>query len=72
MTPERAYRAMWRFVRAYWERGGSEPAELALFMSYMKPDKWGEPWPENPVAAGDPAAWADWLAAIDSVRTELQ
>lgn len=40
-------------------------------MSYMEPDK-DEPLAENPVASGDPAAWSDWLAAIESVKTELQ
>ena len=61
---------MWRFVEAFWERGGRSPSDLALFMSYMKPDKWALLWAENPVASGDPAAWSDWLAAIISVKND--
>jgi hypothetical protein len=63
LTPEQAYRAMYRFVEAYWERGGRQPGELVLFMSYAEPGKW-EPAEDNPVGSGDPAAWDDWLDAI--------
>ena len=71
LTPIQAYRAMWRFVQAYWERGGKSPGELVLFMSYVEPDKWEKPWAENPVASGDPAAWDDWLEAIKHSHTDL-
>ena len=66
LSLEQAYRAMYRFVRGYFERGGDQGRELLLFLSYAEPDKW-ESWEDNPVGAGDPAAWADWLRSVREV-----
>ena len=61
LTIEQAYRAMHRFVEAYWERGGRRSDALALFLSYSE-TRW-ESAGDNPLGTGDPAAWNDWLDA---------
>ena len=54
-----ACRAMFRFLEAYFERGtGSD--EIAMLLSGLAIDEDGRPT--------DPAAWDDWLTAIDDAR----
>jgi hypothetical protein len=65
LTIAQAYRAMHHFVEAYWERGGKRGDELTLFLSYSE-TRW-EPTDDNPLGAGDPAAWNDWLDAVRAV-----
>jgi hypothetical protein len=53
-----AYRAMFRFLEAYFERTGSD--EVAVLLSGLAINEDGRPM--------DPAAWDDWLTAIDEAR----
>jgi hypothetical protein len=57
---------MHRFVQNYFERGGRKGDDLALFLSYAAPGQW-QPWDENAIGAGDPAAWGDWNSAVQAV-----
>ncbi len=61
---EDAYRAMHRFVTAYWERGD----ELMLFLKYSGPGN--APTVDNPVGSADPAAWNDWLGSVRATTGE--
>ncbi len=58
LTPEQAFRAMFVFLDAYDQRtrGGAELGEV-LGDIQLKADG----------STMDPAAWGDWLAAIDAV-----
>jgi len=47
LTIEQAYRAMHRFVEAYWKRGGRRRDELMRFLSYSE-TRW-EPTGDNPL-----------------------
>jgi hypothetical protein len=60
LTPEQAFRAMFIFLNAYYERteGKSELAEVLSDIQINSHD--GLPM--------DPAAWGDWLAAVESAR----
>ena len=60
ITPEQAFRAMFIFLNAYYERteGKSELAEVLSDIQINSHD--GLPM--------DPAAWGDWLAAVESAR----
>lgn len=69
LTMEQAYRAMHRFVQDYFERGGRKGDELAQFLSYSEPEQWG-PRKDNPIGAGDPAAWDDWTKAVQKVEAK--
>jgi hypothetical protein len=55
-TPD-AYRAMFRFLEAYYDRTGSD--ELGALLGGLAIDEDGQPM--------DPAAWTDWLAAVRDV-----
>lgn len=52
-----AYRAMFRFLEAYYDRTGSD--ELGALLGGLAIDEDGHPM--------DPAAWTDWLAAVSAV-----
>jgi len=52
-----AYRAMFRFLEAYYHRTGSD--ELGALLGDLAIDEDGQPM--------DPAAWTDWLAAVNAV-----
>lgn len=51
------YRAMFRFLEAEYDRTGSD--ELGALLGGMALDEDGQ--------SMDPAAWADWLAAVGVV-----
>ena len=55
-----AFRAMFRFLEAYNQRGGDDA--LAVVLSDLQLFWDGMP--------GDPAAWSDWLDAVDSASRE--
>ncbi len=59
MTPEEAYRAMFAFLEATWERTGRGD-ELGALLGGLALDADGRPM--------DPAAWTDWLAAVEQSR----
>lgn len=52
-----AYRAMFRFLEAYYDRTGSD--ELGAILGGLAITEDGQPM--------DPAAWTDWLAAVRDV-----
>ena len=60
ITPEQAFRAMFIFLNAYYERteGKSELAEVLSDIQINSHDG----------LSMDPAAWGDWLAAVESAR----
>jgi len=59
VTSEEAYRAMLAFLEATWERSGRGD-ELGALLGSLALDADGRPM--------DPAAWTDWLAAIERLR----
>jgi hypothetical protein len=59
ISPERAFRAMFVFLSEYHHRTGGA-SELGSVLSDIQMN----PTDDLPV---DPAAWDDWLAAIDAV-----
>jgi hypothetical protein len=56
-----AYKAMFRFLENYYERGGRNDDEIAVLLSSMSMEIFqdGE--------TADPAMWDDWLGAIEEV-----
>ena len=57
LSPEQAFKAMFLFLNQYYERTGGE-GDLGAILGDMQINKQdGLPL--------DPAAWADWVAAID-------
>lgn len=52
-----AYRAMFAFLEAYYDRSPSD--ELGALLSGLAPDQDGSPM--------DPAAWSDWLHSVNQV-----
>ena len=58
LSPEQAYRAMFAFLEAYYERTRGK-AELGEVLGDMQISEQG--------ASMDPAAWDDWLTAIEKV-----
>lgn len=54
MSTRDGYRAMFRFLEAYYDRTGSD--ELGALLGGLALDEDGRPM--------DPAAWTDWLAAV--------
>ena len=57
LSPEQAFQAMFIFLNEYYERTGGV-SELGAVLSDIQIN------PPDGVPA-DPAAWDDWLAAID-------
>jgi len=60
LSPEQAFRAMFIFLNEYYDRTGgtSELGSVLSDIQLNRPD--GLP--------ADPAAWDDWLAAVDAVN----
>lgn len=58
LTADQAYRAMFAFVEAYWERGGRTDDQVAELLSGMQ---------GGDGQTADPGMWGDWLDAIGSV-----
>ncbi|QGZ94000.1 hypothetical protein [Terricaulis silvestris] len=57
LSKEEAYEAMFRFLEAYWERGGKTSDDIAILLGSMSLLRRGRPL--------DMALWSDWLEAID-------
>lgn len=57
-----AYKAMFRFLVNYWERGKRNDDQIAELLSSMNVDLFG-----NGDEPADPAMWDDWLEAIKEV-----
>jgi hypothetical protein len=62
LSPEQAFRAMFVFLNDYYERtgGASELASVLSDIQLIRTD--GLP--------ADPAAWDDWLAAVETVSVK--
>lgn len=59
-----AYIAMYRFVDAYWERGGRRDGNVSLLRHAIAPTL--PPNKQGAVETNDPASWDDWLSAVQS------
>ncbi|HLY44255.1 MAG TPA: hypothetical protein VKQ73_01645 [Stellaceae bacterium] len=60
LSPEQAFRAMFIFLKEYHDRTGGQ-SELGSVLSDIQMNLWADGLP------ADPAAWGDWLAAIEAV-----
>ena len=60
LSPEQAFRAMFIFLNEYYDRTGgtSELGSVLSDIQLNRPD----------ALPADPAAWDDWLAAVDAVN----
>lgn len=58
-----AYRAMFEFLDAYWQRGGRADEQIAIMLSAVQ---YGDEL--GPTKSADPASWHDWIAAIKKVQ----
>jgi hypothetical protein len=58
-----AYRAMFKFLDAYWERGLRSDDEIANLLSSME---YGDEL--GPTQTMDPAQWHDWLDAVKAIQ----
>lgn len=56
-----AYKAMFRFLENYYERGGRSEGDIADLLSSMSMEIFQDG------RAADPAMWGDWLDAIGEV-----
>jgi len=56
-----AYKAMFRFLDNYWERGHHNDEQIAVLLGNMSLETFGGDKP------GDPSMWSDWLEAIEEV-----
>jgi hypothetical protein len=56
-----AYRAMFRFLDNYWERGNRNDEQIAILLSSMDLEIFSGGMP------ADSAIWDDWLEAIEEV-----
>jgi len=63
-----AYIAMYRFVDAYWERGGRRDGSITLLRHALGPS--ADPHDPNLIQTSDPASWGDWLVAIEAVKAD--
>jgi len=61
MDAKLAYRAMFRFLENYWERGRRTDEDIAALLGSMSLDTFSGDEP------ADAAMWDDWLEAIDQV-----
>jgi len=64
-----AYIAMYRFVDAYWERGGRRDGSVTLLRHALGPT--ADPNNESALQTSDPASWDDWIAAVNAAREGL-
>jgi hypothetical protein len=60
LSPEQAFRAMFVFLSEYYDRTQGT-AELGEVLGDIQPNANG--------STMDPAAWGDWLAAVDAACT---
>lgn len=68
ITVKEAYIALYRFIDAYWERGGRRDGSVTLLRHALGPET--EPGDETVLRTADPASWGDWLAAVNAARSE--
>ena len=61
-----AFRAMSRFLEAYWIRGGRESDDIASLLGCLEIGR-----PADPVPL-DRATWDDFLHAIDTLSEQLR
>ncbi len=72
ITVEQAYRAMFVFVRSYYERK-NKPDELAgllsdlQLLSHLFNDPRRERNEAGALNTADPTSWEDWLEAVETV-----
>lgn len=59
LTARQAYAAMFGFLEVYYERTGSD--EIGALLGGLAIDEDGEPM--------DPAAWTDWLVAVNKTTS---
>ena len=59
LLPEQAFRAMLVFLKQYYHRGGDKDDLAAVLGDIQSITEDGAP--------ADPAAWKEWLDAVDSV-----
>jgi hypothetical protein len=62
ITVKDAYIAMYRFVDAYFGRGGRRQGDLTLLVHDLSPSP--DPNDETALWTADPAFWSDWLDAV--------
>ncbi len=58
LTQEQAFRAMFLFLEGYWSE--FRTATIADVLSDLNPAEAGE--------SSDPAAWHDWLRAVEAAK----
>ena len=58
------YRAMFKFIDAYWERRGRVDDQVAVMLGSMQ---FGEEL--GPTKPLDPAQWGDWIEAVKAIRS---
>jgi hypothetical protein len=68
ISVKEAYVALYRFVDAYWERGGRHDGSVTLLRHGLGPSL--DPGDESVVQTTDPASWDDWLTAVVAARNE--
>ena len=63
-----AYLALYYFINAYWERGGRRDGNVTLLAHAVGPLERSEG--TGAVETNDPAMWRDWLAAVETARSQ--
>jgi hypothetical protein len=58
---------MYYFIDAYWQRGGRTDGSVALLRHAVGPA--ANPDNDDALLTTDPAFWSDWLAAIETARS---
>ena len=62
ITVRDAYIAMYRFIDAYFQRGGRREGNLILLVNDLEPSP--HPYDETALWTTDPAFWEDWRLAV--------
>jgi hypothetical protein len=68
ITVRDAYVAMYRFVDAYWKRGGERDSAVTLLRHALGPS--ADPRDDTAILTSDPASWNDWLNAVKLATSE--
>ncbi len=63
-----AYLALYYFINAYWERGKRREGSVTLLSHAVGPR--GRSEITGAVETNDPAMWGDWLAAVETARSQ--
>lgn len=64
ITVLQAFDAMRTFLEYFWKRGECSSEDIAMLLSMLNRDY-------NDLMPGDPAAWTDWLDAVNRTTSEL-